>query len=61
MKLIFKESSVDYNQYNFGYSMYAILDSLKEIESIFNKGFLDTYLPKNKNPAKSRLMIVGFI
>jgi len=40
MKLIFKESSVDYNQYNFGYSMYAILDSLKEIESIFNKGFL---------------------
>ena len=40
MKLIFKESSVDYNQYNFGYSIYAILDSLEEIESTFNKGFL---------------------
>jgi|TARA_B110000881_G_scaffold208759_1_gene214240 arginyl-tRNA--protein-N-Asp/Glu arginylyltransferase len=40
MKLIFKESSVNYNQYNFGYSIYAILDSLEEIESTFNKGFL---------------------
>ena len=40
MKLIFKESSVDYKQYEFGYSIYAILDSLEEIESTFNKGFL---------------------
>lgn len=40
MKLIFKESNVDYNHYNFGYSIYAVLDSLNEIESTFNKGFL---------------------
>ena len=40
MKIILKETSVDYKTYHFGYAINAILENEESIEKAYSKGFL---------------------
>ncbi len=40
MKFLFSESSIDYNNYKFGYSVNLILNDNNSIENVYSQGFL---------------------
>ena len=40
MKFLFSESSVDYNNYKFGYSVNLVLNDDDSIENVYSQGFL---------------------
>ena len=40
MKIILKETGVDYKTYHFGYAINAILENEESIEKAYSKGFL---------------------
>ena len=40
MKFLFSESSIDYNNYKFGYSVNLILNDNDSIENVYSQGFL---------------------
>ena len=40
MKFLFSESSIDYNNYKFGYSVNLVLNDNDSIESVYSQGFL---------------------
>ena len=40
MKFLFSESSIDYNNYKFGYSVNLVLNDYDSIESVYSQGFL---------------------
>ena len=40
MKFLFSESSIDYNNYKFGYSVNLILNDNNSIENVYSHGFL---------------------
>ena len=40
MKFLYSESSIDYNNYTFGYSVNVVLNENDSIESVYSQGFL---------------------
>ena len=40
MKIILKETGVDYKTYHFGYAINAILENEESLEKAYSKGFL---------------------